>query len=219
MHALFNFVSGPLVWVAVGLFVGGSLYRLISMFALARKKDPMVISYMSPYYALRSIVHWIVPFGSTNSRRNPLFSLITFAFHLCLLILPLFLLAHVVLIKEAWDISWWYLPEALADVMTVVVVGACVFFLVRRLVLPEVKYLTTASDFVILAIVAAPFVTGFWAHHQWPGFEVVGLLHILSGEVMLVAIPFTRLSHMLFFPFTRGYLGSEFGAIRHARDW
>ncbi len=36
---------------------------------------------------------------------------------------------------------------------------------------------------------------------------------------MLVAIPFTRLSHMLFAPLTRAYMGSEFGGIRHAKDW
>ena len=43
--------------------------------------------------------------------------------------------------------------------------------------------------------------------------------HVLAGEIMLVAIPFTRLSHMLFSPLTRAYMGSEFGGIRHARDW
>ncbi|MCP3952439.1 MAG: nitrate reductase, partial [Desulfobacterales bacterium] len=25
--------------------------------------------------------------------------------------------------------------------------------------------------------------------------------------------------HMLFAPFTRAYMGSEFGGVRHARDW
>ena len=45
------------------------------------------------------------------------------------------------------------------------------------------------------------------------------ILHILSGEVLLVAIPFTRLSHMLFAPLTRSYMGSEFGNVRNARDW
>ena len=84
---------------------------------------------------------------------------------------------------------------------------------------PEVKFLTSTSDYVILAIVAAPFVTGFWTYHQWPGYQLSGILHILSGEIMLVAIPFTRLSHMIFFPFTRGYIGSEFGAVRHVQDW
>jgi hypothetical protein len=36
---------------------------------------------------------------------------------------------------------------------------------------------------------------------------------------MLAAIPFTRLSHALFFLFTRGYMGSEFGAVKNAKDW
>ena len=47
----------------------------------------------------------------------------------------------------------------------------------------------------------------------------MAIAHILSGEIMIAAIPFTRLIHMIFFPFTRGYIGSEFGGIRHARDW
>ena len=48
---------------------------------------------------------------------------------------------------------------------------------------------------------------------------VMVILHILSGEIMLAAIPFTRLAHMLWFFFSRAYMGSEFGAVRNARDW
>ena len=107
----------------------------------------------------------------------------------------------------------------LADVMTVVVIIGCIFFLVRRLTQPEVKFVTSASDFVILSIVAAPFITGFLAYHQWIDYPVMMVLHVVAGEVMLVAIPFTRLSHMLLSPFTRAYMGSEFGKVRHARDW
>lgn len=219
MHELYNFVSGPLVWLAFLLFVGGSLYRLLTMATLAKQKDGVVFEYMDFRYAMRSVLHWIVPFGSENMRKNPAMTLVTFAFHICLFCVPVFLFAHVVLWKEAWDVGWWFLPDALADVMTLIVIASCVFFLVRRRVRPEVRYLTSGSDYLILAIVAAPFVTGFWAYHQWIGYKAVLILHILSGEIMLVAIPFTRLSHMIFFVFTRGYMGSEFGAIRHARDW
>jgi nitrate reductase gamma subunit len=84
---------------------------------------------------------------------------------------------------------------------------------------PDVKYLSTGSDYAVLAMVAAPFVSGFWAYHQFPGYPVVTILHIVSGEILLAAIPFTRLSHMFFFPLTRGYMGSEFGGVRMARDW
>ena len=219
MHSLYNFVSGPLAWVAFIIFFCGSLYRLISLIALVHKKEKFIYSYMSLKYGLRSIVRWSVPFATENMRRHPVLTIVTFAFHICLILTPIFLLAHVMLVDESWNISWWTLPEGLTDIMTLVVIAGCVFFLVRRLVTPEVQYVTSASDYVILAIVAAPFVTGFFAYNQWFGYQIFMILHILAGEIMLVAIPFTRLSHMLFAPLTRSYMGSEFGGVRHAKDW
>jgi nitrate reductase gamma subunit len=219
MHDVYRFVTGPLVWLSFIIFIGGSLYKFVSMAILARKKDPMVYSYWSNYFAFRSIIHWILPFASVNWRKQPVLTIVTFAFHICLILVPIFIFAHVILWKQAWDISWWFLSDGVADFMTLVVIGGCIFFFVRRMVLPEVKFLTAPSDFILLAVVAAPFITGFWTYHQWIGFKFTGIAHILTGEIMLAAIPFTRLSHMIFFPFTRGYIGSEFGAVRHARDW
>ena len=219
MHSLYNFVSGPLVWMAFIIFFGGSLYRLIKLFALIHKKEPFIYTYFSLKYSLRSIIRWSTPFGTENMRRHPMFTLVTFAFHICLFLTPIFLLAHVTLIDDSWNLSWWSLPEGAAELMTVIVIACCIFFLVRRLVSPEVQYVTSASDYIILAIVAAPFITGFLAYYQWFNYQFMVILHILSGEIMLVAIPFTRLSHMLFAPLTRAYMGSEFGGVRHAKDW
>jgi nitrate reductase gamma subunit len=219
MHGLYNFVRGPLAWVAFGVFIVGSLYRVISMLKLAKEKDVWVYEYTSMYYAIRSIVHWIIPFANINSRGRPIFTIMTFAFHICLLAVPILLLAHVILWDESFDISWWTLPDGVADVMTIIVVICCGYFAWRRLALPEVKFVTFGADFVILAVVAAPFITGFLAYHQWLGYKFWLILHILSGEIWLAAIPFTRLSHMLFFPLNRAYIGSEFGAVRHVRDY
>ena len=219
MHDLYNFVSGPLAWLAFIVFFGGSLYRLITLFVLINQKEKFIYTYMSLKYGLRSILHWSTPFATENMKRHPLLTIVTFAFHICLLLTPIFLLAHVTMIDESWNISWWNLSEGAAQIMTVMVVACCVFFLIRRLVSPEVQYVTAASDYAILALVAAPFVTGFLAYYQWLDYQIVVILHILSGEILLVAIPFTRLSHMLFAPLTRAYMGSEFGGIRHARDW
>ncbi len=219
MHTLYNIVSGPLAWAAFIIFIGGSIYKVVSMTALARKKDAFVYEYWSTSHALRSVFHWIIPFASTNWRLNPIMTVVTFVFHISLIFVPVFLSAHVILWKEAFDISWWYLPDFVADIMTVIVILSCVFFLIRRQMRPDVKYLTSFSDYMILLIVAAPFITGFMAYHQFSGYNFIMILHILSGEIMLAAIPFTRLSHMLFFVFTRGYMGSEFGAVRHANDW
>ena len=219
MHTLHNLVSGPLVWLAFIIFIGGSIYKLVTMAKEAKKKDHVVYEYWDGNYAFRSILHWLTPFGTVNWRKNPVLTTVTFAFHISLILVPIFLLAHVLLWKESFDISWWYLPEAVADWMTLIVIFSCVFFAGRRMIRKDVKYLTSSSDYWILAMVAAPFITGYWAHHYWPMHRIMYILHILSGEIMLAAIPFTRLSHMLYFVFTRGYIGSEFGAVRHARDW
>jgi len=215
---MYNFVSGPLVWIAFVVFVGGILYQIVRLVRLA-KRDKVVLPYMSLKYGLISLVHWIVPFASKNMRERYEVTIVTFAFHLCLVLLPIFLLAHVVMFSFAWGAKWATVSESTALLLTIVVILAAVFFLARRLMMPEVRFVTFASDYLLLAIAAAPFVTGFMANRQWFDYDTMVIIHMISGAVMLMAIPFTRLSHMLFFPFTRAYMGSEFGAVRHAKDW
>ena len=41
---------------------------------------------------------------------------------------------------------------------------------------PEVKFVTYASDYIILGIVAAPFVTGLLAYYQWFGYQIFVIL-------------------------------------------
>lgn len=219
MHDIYTLITGPLAWLSFAVFLGGSLFRFVTLFKLAKEKDGAVFEYMNLKFALRSIAHWLTPFATRNMRINPAMTIVTFAFHLCLFIAPLFLFAHVVLIQESFGFHFPTLPNSVADIFCLVVVFSCIFFAARRIMLPEVKYLTTWVDITILMVVAAPFVTGFWVFHQWAGFETMTLVHILSGELMLAVIPFTKLFHMFLFPFIRGYIGSEFGGVRMAKDW
>jgi nitrate reductase gamma subunit len=215
---LYEIVRGPLAWVALLVFFAGSIYRVVAMLIEARR-DKVVYPYMSLKYGLRSLMHWLIPFGSRNMRLRPVMTVVTFVFHISLLAAPIFLLAHIILVYESWKLQWWSLPESVTDVMTVLVLLGCVFFLVRRIVAPEVQNVTFLSDYVLLALVALPFLTAFLAYHQWGPYRPMLIAHILAGEVLLVAIPFTRLSHMFFFFFTRAYMGCEFGNVRKARDW
>jgi len=218
-NSIYNFVSGPLVWLAFIVFIGGSIYRIWNLISLVNKKEKYIYTFMSFKYSLRSIMHWITPFATVNWRKRPVMTIITFVFHAGLVIMPFFVSAHVIMFHNAWGFSWGSLPESFTDAVTLLVIIACVIFLLRRLVLREVKFLTDASDYGILLMAAAPFITGFMAYHNIWNYHFWIILHILSGEIMLVAIPFTRLSHMLYAVFTRSYIGSEFGKVRHARDW
>ena len=216
---LYKFLKGPMIWVAFLVFTGGSLYRIISLIRRA-KNAKVIYPYMSLKYSLRSIFHWIIPFASTNMRKRPWLTIVTFLFHSCLIFTPIFLLAHNMLIEESWKIKWWTLSETAADAMTIVVIACSGIFFLRRLISPEVRFVTSPADFIILFIAAAPFISGYFAFHQLLlDYRLMVALHILFAEIMLIAIPFTRLSHMFFFWLTRAYTGSEFGAVRHSKDY
>lgn len=216
--ALYNILRGPLVWIAFIVFIGGSIYRVKSFIDLV-KKDKTIMPFISLRATLRSLLHWLVPFASRRWRLKPVFTIMTFLFHICLVFTPIFLLSHNILWYESWGITWWTLPENTADIMTLIVIFTSIFFFLRRIFAKEVKFVTFSSDYIILAISFLPFLTGFLAYHQWllPHKAMLNL-HILFGETMLIAIPFTRLFHMIYFFLTRSFMGSQFN-LWHSRDW
>ena len=208
-----------MVWVAFIVCVAGSLYQIISFLIQTRKKEGQILSYMSLKFGLRSLLVWLTPYATVNMRKNPVFTLFTFLFHLSLILSPIFLAAHVMMVDEAFNIGWVTIPDSVADVMTVIVMICGLFLLLRRIKPGITKYVTTPQDYIILLIVLMPFVTGFLAYHQIAPYKWMILLHMLSGEIMLMAIPFTKLNHMIIGIFTRSYIGSEFGGVRHSKDW
>lgn len=215
---MYEFARGPLVWIAFLVFFLGSIYRILWMIFFS-KKDKVVHPYMNWKFGLRSILHWIVPFGSRNMRMQPLFTIVSFLFHICLLITPVFVLGHIVLWQESWGISWWHIPESLTNMMAIVVVFSIIIFILRRIADSTVRYVTSLSDYLLLLVVLAPFATGLLAYYQVFDYKTVITLHICAGAIWLMVIPFTRIVHMLFFPFTRAYMGCEFGLVRNSKDW
>ena len=219
MQTLYTIATGPLLWGAFAVFIAGSVWRIGAMIALARKKEMSSVAYMSVGYSFRSIFRWLTPFATLGWKANPGMTLAAFAFHLSLLLLVLFTPGHTVMWDYNFGIGLWSLPEGLADGLTVAAVACCLFFFYRRVAVPAVRYVTTSHDWAVLVLVLLPFVSGILAKWQIGDSLFMSLVHVLSGEAVLVAIPFTRLSHALFSPFTRAYMGSEFGGVRHVPDW
>lgn len=215
---MYEFVRGPVVWLAFAVFIGGGILRFVLM-ALALRNEKAVYPTLSAKFGARSLLHWLVPYASRSSRLHPWFTAISYGFHVTLLLTPLFVMGHAVLWQESWGVSWWSLPPVVADVLTLFVIIGALFFALRRLTEPQVRHVSTWADFALLLLVASPFVTGFVMHQQWFEARTILVIHIVSGALWLMAIPFTRLSHMLWFAFTRIFMGSEFGSVRNARDY
>lgn len=236
---MYEFVSGPLVWIAFILFFAGLVIQFMRVRKFAKKAEVRfgtaeavnllqlrlirnhegaLLPDIGRKYVFSSLLHWLVPFASRNMRMGYEATFVTLAFHASLLLLPILLTAHVVMFSFAWGPQWGTLSQRAADGLTVLMLMAVIFFLVRRWMLPEVRFVAFPSDYFVLAIIALPFITGFIANRQWFDYETMVVIHIISGALVLMVIPLSRITHMLFLVFTGAYLGSDYGPARHVMD-
>jgi nitrate reductase gamma subunit len=215
---MYTFITGPLLWVTFAIFFVGLGARVVlyvrgldwRLDRVAYTKYPG----MGIKGAISSIIHWLIPYGSHGWRDKPLYTLVFFVYHVGLVVTPLFLAGHVVILKERWGINWPTIPMALADALTIAVMVGTVCIAIRRVGLPEVRILTTMYDFFLLFITVLPFVSGFLAVHHFGDYVFWNYVHILSGMALLIAIPFTKLFHVVGFFLSRAQLGADFGIKR-----
>lgn len=215
---MYDFVTGPLAWLAFIIFFVGLIVRTV-LYIRGLNWQADRVAYGEHFGAgmrgaLRSIFAWLVPFGTHSWRFYPFFTILVFTFHIGLLVTPVFLIGHNVLLQERFGFSLWTISEGTADFLTIAMLIAAVFIILRRNALPEVRILTTAYDYFILAVAVAPFLTGFIAHQQVGSYQFWLILHILCGEIFLIAIPFTKLSHFILFFLSRAQIGMDYGIKR-----
>jgi nitrate reductase gamma subunit len=215
---MYQFLTGPLLWLSFLIFFIGLIVRVVwYVRGLSWQMDR--VAYTKHVFhgikgALRSIFFWLLPFGTRRWKTRPAMTILFFVFHIGIVITPIFLLAHNIILKERWGISWATLPGPVADALTIGVFVSALFLVLRRIAFSEVRILTSAYDYLLLAITVAPFFTGFLANLKVAGYPFWLYAHIISGEIMLIAIPLTKLSHIVLFFLSRGQLGMDYGIKR-----
>jgi nitrate reductase gamma subunit len=218
MQQIYLFLTGPMLWLSFGIFFAGLTYRVVQYIRGLDWQADRVAYQAWPALgikgALRSIIHWLVPYYSVGWRAKPLYTFVFFLFHIGLVGVPLFLVGHAVIFKERWGVNWPTMSMGMADILTIAVMVTAVMIAIRRLGLPEVRIVTTLYDYFLIVVSVTPFVTGFLAVHQAPAYNLWLIAHVLSGELLLVLIPATKLWHVVGFFLSRGQLGADFGIKR-----
>ncbi len=219
MQQLYTFITGPLLWLSFAIFFGGLGYRVVNYVRGLDWQLDRVAYQAYPAQglkgALRSIAHWLVPYYSYGWRAKPLYAFVFFLFHIGLVGVPLFLVGHAVIFKERWGVNWPTMSMSTADILTIATLAAAVMIAIRRLGLPEVRIVSTLYDYFLILVSVTPFVTGFLAVHQAPpDYDLWLITHVLSGELLLVLIPATKLWHVVGFFLSRGQIGADFGIKR-----
>jgi nitrate reductase gamma subunit len=186
------------------------------LFFVSRKTDKIIYEHFSWKYVFATYGRWLLPLNK-DVAKNPIFTILVYIFHLCLIVVPIWLSSHIILWEESrFEWSWAPIPDGLADWMTLILLGIAIFFLLRRIFSADIRLLSSFSDYLLLVVTALPFMTGYFVTHgtlENVGFlgDNMQLIHMLSGELMLILIPFTRLSHAFLFFFSRASTGIEFG--------
>lgn len=215
---MYDFLTGTMFWLSLGICFVGLLVRFFLYFrGLNWQLDRVAYkAYPAQGFkgALKSIAVWLLPFGTYGWRRQPFMTVIFFGFHIGAVLVPLFLLAHNLFLKDKIGFSLITLNPLLADVLSWMVIVSAVFLALRRIALPEVRILTTWYDYTILLLSAAPFASGLVARYELGNYNFWLTLHILCGEALLIAIPFTKLSHIVLFFASRAQLGMDYGIKR-----
>ena len=190
-----SFAEGPLLWIVFILFGTGLFLRTVFFVLNIIRRRPTFERH--PFYDAGPIlmVRLLLPFHNAFVKK-PFYSLLRYGFHACLFIVPIWLAGHVGLWEESrFEWYWTPLPDEWADWMTLLVLAACGYFLVRRITLGIIRNNASSTDYIFIILTALPFLTGYLYTHgnldHIPFFETyLWYLHILSAETMLLMIVF-----------------------------
>jgi nitrate reductase gamma subunit len=224
IDAFYRFARGPLAMAALIIFAAGLGLQVVRFWRLTRRTPPPPALPRSAGRAVErpaDLGGLIRRVRQTVLGTRPVTVTVTTVFHVCLFSIPIFLMSHNLLLDEVVGVSLcpYVITEETAHVLTGLLLGCMLFFWGRRLLVAQVRAITTFYDYFILLAVAAPFVSGVAALHLRVNYEHFILVHILSAELLLVLIPFTKPVHMVYFFLYRLLLGGEYAFGRGRRAW
>lgn len=218
MASVYSFLTGPGLVISLAVFFIGLIWRLVWYFKNLDWRLERVA--YAPHLSqgmkggLHSAWKWLVPYGTVGWRVQPFFAFCFFLFHIGAVLVPLFLVGHNVILEENFGFSLPTLPQTLADILVVATLIGAAFIALRRVALAEVRILTTWYDWFILALATVPFITGFVARLHVGSYDFWLLCHIITGELMLILAPFTKLSHIVLYFASRWQIGADYAIKR-----
>lgn len=197
--------------VAAAVFVFGMVYRMLHLVLLGRKKSLAVPRGTEWGPGLRTI--WRRSFFHPDLSARGKFTLIAgYTFHIGFLLTLFFLSQHIDLFRALLGFGWPALPRGIIDIAAILSIAALIAILIHRFMDPVKRLLSDYQDYLTWALTFFPLLTGFALLHGF-GFNYTDLLivHILSIELLLIAIPFTKLAHMFSLFISRWYNGAFAG--------
>lgn len=205
MEQWIDFAKGPLFALTFLIMILGLARHFIIQFYsifISKGKQLKNVSWKKIFSDMFS---WVLPVKHLI-KGTRIFSTVSFIFHVAAILVSVFFIDHIVLWQDYLGINLPSIGRALADVLTLVVIGCILVLIACRIFVKRQREMSRKSDYVLLIMILLPFLFGFLAGHPavnpFP-WDTAMLIHILSGEALFVVIPFTKLSHIVLYFFDR----------------
>lgn len=205
MDAWIEFAKGPLFAITFLVMVLGLARQAgLQIYHLVVKKGRRLREV--PWSSMaKETLTWAVPVRHIEPGTG-IFSSASFLMHIGVILVPLFLVDHIVLWTGFLGVNLPYLGKVSADALTLLTIACGFLLLIYRAFVTRHRMVSQPSDYVLLVLVLLPFVSGYMASH--PGvspfpWEAMMLTHLLSAELLFLLMPFTKLAHTVLFFFDR----------------
>jgi hypothetical protein len=192
---LLEFASGPLLNVAIGVCIAGTIWRLLFLLRMNKrvdKSDPRGGNERLGglwMIASRSINHGPV----TDRIKAPIAN--AYLMPAVLAVVLFAAEAHIELIQNTFGFGWPFLPALIVRISTVVLIATIAVTIYRRMRHPVLRLLSNFDDWFSLLITALVVVTGLIAALADEPKDGLLAAHVLSFDLLLIWFPFGKLMH------------------------
>jgi nitrate reductase gamma subunit len=206
MQGLLDFARGPLFRFSLAVMLLG-LLRIVTLDLVAavgayRRAGDKTLPWG---FIARRTLRWLFP-ANRLLRRRPVYSVLSVLFHVGLLLVPVFLFAHVNLWRGALGFGWPALPKPWADWLTIGTLVCGLGLLIGRISSRESRFLSRMQDFLWPPLLLIPFATGYACANLDVGpavYQTVMLIHVLAAELIFILVPFTKIAHCVLAPLSQ----------------
>ena len=160
--------------------------------------------------AMYSLANVMMPWSMESTRRG-------FPFYVTFVLFHLGVVAGIALAFLS-TLSRPFLQTPAVAAATLVLLGAAfligLYRIARRLLRRVMRLISTPDDYFSVTLLTCWFLLGFFAELDIlgrVGGEGVMVAYLLLTSFFLLYVPFSKISHYLYYPFTRIWLGRTLG--------
>ena len=215
---LLEFARGPGLAFSLTVLIAGLGWRLYAIFRRPVKPDYSEPRGDSVTAGAAKAILSRMWHHRTFRDQTLVGTLNAYAYHIGLAVVFFGFVPHIAFVKRLTGLGWPAVPGWLFVVAAALAFVGLFYALMARLTSPVMRLLSNFDDYASWTVTVLPMITGMALldlplDSPYPLrslYPVPVAIHLLSVELLLVWLPFSKLSHALLVFFSRGATGAAF---------